>query len=166
MLAKEPPKWWEEVSAACSVCSFPRPPAPLRPRPSLSLLQVLISKGMQGGQRVVIPGEVDDPMGGAPGDVIVNIVEVRHPRFTRRNADLLLEMRISLAEALTGFETSFKHLDGRTVRPRKGRSVERQAQDRQGPRFSHATCELACGVGVDQVAQGSGDISGQRMGIR
>jgi DnaJ family protein A protein 2 len=81
---------------------------------------VLISKGMQNGQRVVIPGEVDDPMGGAPGDVIVNILEVRHPRFTRRNADLLLEMRISLAEALTGFETSFKHLDGRTVRARKG----------------------------------------------
>lgn len=46
--------------------------------------QILIPRGARAGTRVVLPGEVDDPMGGAPGDVIVNVVEMRHPRFTRR----------------------------------------------------------------------------------
>lgn len=59
--------------------------------------QILIPRGARAGTRVVLPGEVDDPMGGAPGDVIVNVVEMRHPRFTRRYDGLDLPGRRSSA---------------------------------------------------------------------
>jgi len=38
-----------------------------------------------------------------------------HPYFTRKNNDLLYEKKISLVEALTGFEFYIKHLDGRLL---------------------------------------------------
>ena len=46
------------------------------------------------------------------GDVYVRIIIEPHKVFTRRGADLYVEKKISLLEALTGFTMEIKQLDG------------------------------------------------------
>ena len=40
---------------------------------------------------------------------------VKHPLFERRGDDLYTNLTISLEDALTGFSTTIKHLDGHMV---------------------------------------------------
>merc|ERR1711953_1325861 len=49
------------------------------------------------------------------GDVIFVLDEQEHKEFKRRGADLYLERKISLVEALCGFEMELTHLDGRKL---------------------------------------------------
>jgi hypothetical protein len=49
------------------------------------------------------------------GDVIFVVSEQEHSEFTRRGADLFIERKISLVEALCGFELEVTHLDGRKL---------------------------------------------------
>ena len=55
-------------------------------------------------------------------DMAFLLKERPHKMFQRRNSDLLMDMSISLREALFGFERTFSHLDGSkfTVRSRPG----------------------------------------------
>jgi len=46
------------------------------------------------------------------GDLYVRIMIKKHPTFTRKGADLFIEKKISLLEALTGYNFEIKHLDG------------------------------------------------------
>lgn len=46
------------------------------------------------------------------GDVYVRVMIEPHKVFTRRGADLYMEKKITLLEALTGFTLEVKHLDG------------------------------------------------------
>jgi len=48
------------------------------------VVQVQIEKGMKDGQRIVLAGEADGGPNAAPGDIIIEIKEQRHARFTRR----------------------------------------------------------------------------------
>ncbi len=41
--------------------------------------------------------------------------EEKHSLFTRKGADLFIERKISLVEALTGFKMELTHLDGRKL---------------------------------------------------
>ena len=43
-----------------------------------------IEKGMKEGQRIVLPGEAEGGPNVVPGDLIIEIKEQRHARFTRR----------------------------------------------------------------------------------
>lgn len=52
---------------------------------------------------------------GVKRDVIFVIQEKPHPKFKRSNADLYIEMKITLREALLGFERTLKLLDGSTT---------------------------------------------------
>jgi len=49
------------------------------------------------------------------GDLHVRIKIKEHKVFTRKGADLFLEKKISLLEALTGFNFALKHLDGESI---------------------------------------------------
>jgi DnaJ-class molecular chaperone len=49
-------------------------------------------------------------------DVIFILQEKIHPIFRRKNADLLIEIRISLLEALGGFKKVVKQLDGKELK--------------------------------------------------
>lgn len=77
-------------------------------------VSVQIKPGMLNGQELILRGKFADERG-AERDIIFRLKETRHPVFTRKNADLLLELSISLADALLGFERSITHLDGREV---------------------------------------------------
>jgi len=51
-----------------------------------------------------------------PGDVVVQVIQKKHAIFMRKGADLMMKKQITLAEALTGFKFTMRHLDGRYVK--------------------------------------------------
>ena len=77
-------------------------------------VQVDIKPGMMSGQELILRGQfVDDR--GIERDVVFRLQETRHALFQRRNADLLLDLTISLADSLLGFEKRIVHLDGKPI---------------------------------------------------
>ena len=49
------------------------------------------------------------------GDVIVILQETEHATIERKDMDLFVNKKISLASALCGFQFIFDHLDGRKL---------------------------------------------------
>eukprot|EP00344_Euplotes_crassus_P007162 CAMPEP_0196994280 /NCGR_PEP_ID=MMETSP1380-20130617/591_1 /TAXON_ID=5936 /ORGANISM="Euplotes crassus, Strain CT5" /LENGTH=415 /DNA_ID=CAMNT_0042409609 /DNA_START=10 /DNA_END=1257 /DNA_ORIENTATION=+ len=80
------------------------------------IIEVTIDKGSPHGDKYVFHGEGDEFPGAETGDVVVVVDLQEHKTFKRRGADLLFEKKITLAEALTGVDFTFKHLDGKKVR--------------------------------------------------
>jgi len=83
-------------------------------------LDVPIDPGVQHGQKIVFSGEADQAPGIQPGDVVLVIQQKEHDVFKRNGSDLIMEKKISLLEALTGFEFVIKHLDGRLLLVKHG----------------------------------------------
>eukprot|EP00475_Leptophrys_vorax_P009263 TRINITY_DN1612_c0_g1_i1.p1 TRINITY_DN1612_c0_g1~~TRINITY_DN1612_c0_g1_i1.p1 ORF type:complete len:432 (-),score=136.24 TRINITY_DN1612_c0_g1_i1:38-1333(-) len=79
------------------------------------VLDLHISPGMSSGEKVKFREKADEAPNTVPGDIIVVIQQEPHPYFTRKDNDLLYEKKITLVEALTGFEFYIKHLDGRLL---------------------------------------------------
>jgi DnaJ-class molecular chaperone len=79
------------------------------------MVEVSIPQGISAGQSVILPGEVDHVHDATPGDIIFIIGQNQHPVFTRKGFDLAMELKISLREAICGFDREFVHLDGRKV---------------------------------------------------
>ncbi len=80
-------------------------------------LTVEIEPGMSNGQTLVFENEADERPGIIPGDVHV-VLRQQKPHHTFKRDDkynLVMKKRISLLEALTGFEFLLKHLDGRKL---------------------------------------------------
>ena len=79
-------------------------------------LTVEIDKGCPQGEQYTISGEGDCVPDVEPGDVIA-IIKIRPNKiYNRKGADLHIERKISLLEALTGVDFTIMHLDGRMVR--------------------------------------------------
>ncbi|KAL0947225.1 hypothetical protein HGRIS_013342 [Hohenbuehelia grisea] len=78
-------------------------------------LEVPIDKGMKGGQTIHFRGESDQSPNAEPGDVIIVIEEKPHPRFQRKENDLIIEVEIDLLTALGGGQFTIKHLDERAL---------------------------------------------------
>jgi len=77
-------------------------------------VQVEIKPGMMTGQELILRGQfVDDR--GMERDVVFRLQETRHSLFQRKNADLLLDLTISLADSILGFEKTITHLDGKKI---------------------------------------------------
>ncbi|OQS04695.1 hypothetical protein THRCLA_03084 [Thraustotheca clavata] len=68
---------------------------------------------MRNGQRITFKGEADQAPGLVAGDIVFVVQEKEHALFQRKGANLIMEKKISLVEALCGFETIIEHLDGR-----------------------------------------------------
>ena len=77
-------------------------------------ISVVIPPGARHGQQIILKGEVTD-VRGVPRDLIVQVLEIKHPLFIRRGDDLVTSLEISLREALLGFEKPIRHLDGNIV---------------------------------------------------
>ena len=77
-------------------------------------VKINIIPGMYGGQELIMRGKIVDARN-QPRDLVFRLKELQHVHYTRKGADLLRDIRVSLREALMGFEHSFKLLDGRSV---------------------------------------------------
>lgn len=79
-------------------------------------LKVSVVKGMEHEHQIPFRGEGDQhPELDEPGDVVVVLQLEKHSVFTRDGNDLCMTKKISLAEALCGFQFTITHLDGRVL---------------------------------------------------
>lgn len=76
---------------------------------------VHVMKGMKHKQKILFREAGDQAPDIIPGDVHVQLKMKGHKRFIREGAHLFYDKKISLVEALTGFEFTIKTLDKRTL---------------------------------------------------
>ena len=81
------------------------------PIDSSQQVKVVVEPGMYGGQELIAQAEYRGMM----RDIVLRLLEVRHPIFLRKNADLLIDVKISLVEALLGFKRVIRLLDGKEI---------------------------------------------------
>ncbi|OTB08834.1 hypothetical protein M426DRAFT_316857 [Hypoxylon sp. CI-4A] len=77
------------------------------------VLHVHVDKGVRSGTKVEFRGEGDQAPGVQAGDVVFEIEQKPHPRFTRKEDDLLYRAEIDLVTALAGGTIYIEHLDDR-----------------------------------------------------
>jgi len=78
-------------------------------------IQIDLQPGMQNGQTIVF-GEVgDEKPGHLAGDLIFHIVAKPHRTFVRNGDNLEMTGSLTLLEALVGFDTKIKHVDGKDI---------------------------------------------------
>merc|ERR1719181_2309537 len=79
------------------------------------VLEVHIQKGSPDGHKLHFREMADEHPDADTGDVVFVLKQQEHKEFKRRGADLYIERKISLVEALCGFEMEVTHLDGRKL---------------------------------------------------
>eukprot|EP00903_Cladosiphon_okamuranus_P017902 g16473.t1 len=99
-------KCWKKKCSAC-------PNGPTQQEEVI--LTAEVQKGMRDRDTIVFEEVADEAIGHRAGHLVFIIETLVHPDFTRRNDDLHMDMEIPLVKALSGFEVSFKHLDGHVV---------------------------------------------------
>ncbi|KAK0733437.1 mitochondrial targeting protein [Lasiosphaeria miniovina] len=77
------------------------------------VLHVHVDRGVKSGTKVEFRGEGDQAPGIIAGDVVFQIEQKPHSRFTRRDDDLLYNAEIELVTALAGGTIYIEHLDDR-----------------------------------------------------
>lgn len=77
------------------------------------VLHVHVDRGVKSGTKVEFRGEGDQAPGIMAGDVVFQIEQKPHSRFTRRDDDLLYQAEIDLVTALAGGTIYVEHLDER-----------------------------------------------------
>ncbi|CAL1126540.1 unnamed protein product [Cladocopium goreaui] len=77
--------------------------------------EIKIEPGEQDGHAFCFRGASDEAPGHDPGDLIIRIREKTHPLFQRVEDSLVMVRKISLAEALCGFNFTTKFLDGQNL---------------------------------------------------
>ena len=90
-------------------------PSRERCKEAVKTLLAHIEKGAVDGDDITFPRAGEQTPGQLPGSVIVRIKAARHAVFTREGNDLRMKLKISLRQALLGFERTIRHLDGHTV---------------------------------------------------
>lgn len=80
------------------------------------ILEMEIEPGMEDGQIYPFIGEGEPDVDGDPGDINFKIKVLKHKIFERKVLDLHTNVTISLEDALLGFTTHIKHLDGHKVK--------------------------------------------------
>jgi len=79
-------------------------------------LKVTIEKGMEHEQQIPFMNQGDEhPQIDIPGHIVVVLQQLKHQTFTRQGDDLKMTQKISLAEALCGFQFTITHMDGRQL---------------------------------------------------
>ncbi|KAF9207276.1 hypothetical protein BGZ49_000828 [Haplosporangium sp. Z 27] len=79
------------------------------------ILTVDVKPGWKAGTKIRFPNEGDEYPNGTTQDIEFVLEEKPHPTFTRRGDDLIVDLELTLVEALTGFSKKVKTLDDRTL---------------------------------------------------
>ena len=77
-------------------------------------IYIPIPKGIDDGELIVLREKGNAINDTVRGDIKIFIKVEPHPNFQRKGLDLTTNQKISLKEALCGFNLEFKHLSGRT----------------------------------------------------
>ncbi|MDA0271396.1 MAG: J domain-containing protein [Chloroflexi bacterium] len=79
-------------------------------------LEVTIPAGVTDGQRIRIAGKGGSGgNGGAPGDLLIRVEVIPHPRFERRGDDLHVEVDLPVADGALGGEVRVPTLKGKAL---------------------------------------------------
>lgn len=78
-------------------------------------IDITIEPGMATGYELLVRNVGGNGYAGGGRDLVFRINELKHSHFIRNNNDLLMDVNITLQEALFGFFRSVKHLNGRNV---------------------------------------------------
>merc|ERR1719162_1895474 len=103
----------QQMQSACGACGGQG--KSFKTKSDREVLEVHIQKGVPDGHKVQFREMADEHPDADTGDVVFVLKEQEHSEFKRRGADLFIERRISLVEALCGFEVDITHLDGRKL---------------------------------------------------
>ena len=79
-------------------------------------MDVKVPAGLQQGQKLVLQGEGYSYPDARSGDVVLAVEEQPHRTFKRHKMDLLVERKVTLSQALTGFALVLETLDGGSVK--------------------------------------------------
>lgn len=89
-------------------------PLRLRSGGSMQSVEVTIPRGSSEGQKLRLRAKGSpSPGGGPPGDLILTIRVGTHPLFTRDGLDLLLELPLTVSEAILGASVTIPTLKGK-----------------------------------------------------
>lgn len=84
--------------------------------PGGGTLDVKIPEGLADGQTIRLRGKGSPGLGdGGPGDALVTVSVGEHPLFRRDGADILLDLPISLDEAVLGGKVEAPTIDGKVA---------------------------------------------------
>ena len=72
----------------------------------------IIPRGSKHAEKIVLSGQGHEIPDAANGDLIIVLRCVKHDLYQRIGADLAMTKKISLKEALCGFEITIPHLSG------------------------------------------------------
>lgn len=79
-------------------------------------ITLYIERGMSGGSLIQFEGESDQYPDMQAGDVVFVLKQKPHSVFTRKGKlDLVIKHVITLKEALLGFTSEIKHMDGSSI---------------------------------------------------
>lgn len=78
-------------------------------------LEVTIEPGVPTDHDSVFYGEGDEYPEISAGDVHIRMKIQSHKQFTRQGADLFMEKKISLLEALSGVQLDIPHFEGKKI---------------------------------------------------
>eukprot|EP00415_Alexandrium_ostenfeldii_P005061 UN5061 len=101
------------MQSACSSCGGQG--KSFTTKQECEVLEVHIQKGSPDNHKVMFREMADEHPDADAGDVIFVLKQQEHADFKRKGADLFIERKISLVEALCGFEIGLTHLDGRKL---------------------------------------------------
>ncbi|KAL0232496.1 hypothetical protein PCE1_002837 [Barthelona sp. PCE] len=79
------------------------------------VVPVSIERGMRDGQHITFAGMTDETPKIKANNLKLQIVTLPHPVFVREGDNLRTKLKITLLQALTGFQTKIKHLDDHYV---------------------------------------------------
>ena len=82
---------------------------------ALKTLNVQIEQGMDNGSEIVFGGQSEQNPDWFPGDIIFVLKVREHSRFKRSGHDLHTTVKLTLKEALLGYQKKITHMDGHTV---------------------------------------------------
>merc|ERR1719476_941062 len=99
----------QQVQQPCGACGGEG--KSFKTKQEREVLEVLIQKGSPDGHKVPFREMADEHPEADPGDVIFVLKQQEHAMFKRKGADLFIDKKISLVEALCGFEIELNHLD-------------------------------------------------------
>ncbi|WP_102959909.1 DnaJ C-terminal domain-containing protein [Mangrovicella endophytica] len=85
--------------------------------PSGKRLAIRLPDGVENGQTIRLKGQGQPApfAGGTAGDALVTIEIVEHPRFRAEGGDLLLDLPVSVRDAVLGAKVQVETLDGRVA---------------------------------------------------